>query len=66
MAFDDPVVWLLIIAMAIVLFGTSRIPQLARAIGQSKREYENGARGVVPTQQVNDTLLLKSHDKNSP
>ncbi|MDG6994624.1 MAG: twin-arginine translocase TatA/TatE family subunit [Nitrososphaerota archaeon] len=52
--------------MAIVLFGTSRIPQLARAIGQSKREYENGARGVVPTQQVNDTLLLKSHDKNSP
>lgn len=47
MAFDDPVVWVMIIALAIFLFGSNKIPQVARALGQAKKEFDNGWRGVA-------------------
>jgi sec-independent protein translocase protein TatA len=46
MALDDPVVWVLIIAVVIFLFGSSKIPQFARAIGQARREFEQGWKGI--------------------
>ncbi len=46
MAFDDPVVWVLIIAVVIFLFGSSKIPQLARSLGQARKEFETGWKGL--------------------
>ena len=46
MAFDDPVVWVLIIAVVIFLFGSSKIPQLARSLGQARKEFETGWKGI--------------------
>ncbi|MGA2874321.1 MAG: twin-arginine translocase TatA/TatE family subunit [Nitrososphaerales archaeon] len=46
MAFDDPVVWVLIIAVVIFLFGSSKIPQLARSLGQARKEFESGWKGI--------------------
>jgi len=46
MALDDPVVWVLIIAVVIFLFGSSKIPQFARSIGQARKEFENGWKGI--------------------
>ncbi|MGI0092398.1 MAG: twin-arginine translocase TatA/TatE family subunit [Nitrososphaerales archaeon] len=46
MAFDDPVVWVLIIAVVVFLFGSSKIPQFARSIGQARREFESGWKGI--------------------
>lgn len=40
MAFDDPVVWVLILAVIIFLFGANKIPQFAKSIGQAKREWD--------------------------
>jgi sec-independent protein translocase protein TatA len=45
MAWDDPVVWILIIAAVVFLFGASRIPQFARSLGQARREFEKGSKG---------------------
>ncbi len=45
MALDDPVVIILIAAVVILLFGASRIPQLARSLGQARREFEKGSKG---------------------
>ncbi len=45
MAWDDPVVWILIIAAVVFLFGASRIPQFARSLGQARKEFEKGSRG---------------------
>ena len=39
MAFDDPIVWILIIAVVVFLFGANKIPQFAKAIGQARREF---------------------------
>ncbi|MCL5068288.1 MAG: twin-arginine translocase TatA/TatE family subunit [Thaumarchaeota archaeon] len=44
MAWDDPVVWVLIFAMVIFLFGSDKLPQIARALGEAKKEFDSGLR----------------------
>jgi sec-independent protein translocase protein TatA len=34
--------WLIILAVVVLLFGASRLPQLAKALGQSKRAFREG------------------------
>jgi len=48
LGFDDPVVIILILAVVVLLFGASRIPQFARSLGQARREFEKGAKGDEP------------------
>jgi sec-independent protein translocase protein TatA len=44
MAFDDPIVWILIIAVVVFLFGANKIPQFAKAIGQARREFDSASK----------------------
>ena len=44
MAFDDPLVWVLIIAVVVFLFGANKIPGLARAFGQAKKEFDQASK----------------------
>ena len=46
MAFDDPVVWVLIIAVVVFLFGANKIPQFAKAIGQARREFDQASKEI--------------------
>jgi len=39
---ENPMIWLLIVAVIFLLFGGSRLPQLAKALGQSKRSFQEG------------------------
>lgn len=36
---------LIVLAIALVLFGSSRLPQLARSLGSAKSEFERGLQG---------------------
>jgi sec-independent protein translocase protein TatA len=36
---------LIILVIALVIFGGSKLPQLARSLGQAKTEFEKGAKG---------------------
>ena len=36
---------LIVLAIALVLFGSSKLPQLARSLGSAKREFERGLHG---------------------
>lgn len=49
MGFDDPVVIILILAVVVLLFGASRIPQFAKSLGMARREFEKGAKGDEST-----------------
>jgi sec-independent protein translocase protein TatA len=43
MAFDDPIVWVLIVLVVLILFGASRIPKFARALGEARAEFTKGS-----------------------
>ena len=34
--------WIVVIAVALVLFGGSQIPKLARSLGQAQKEFKKG------------------------
>jgi sec-independent protein translocase protein TatA len=40
--FESPMLWALILAAIFLLFGGSKLPQLAKALGQSKRAFKDG------------------------
>lgn len=39
---ESPMMWVLILAVIVLLFGASKLPQLAKALGQSKRAFREG------------------------
>ncbi|MDG6997497.1 MAG: twin-arginine translocase TatA/TatE family subunit [Nitrososphaerota archaeon] len=47
MAFDDPIVWILILGVVVFLFGSSKIPQFARSLGQARKEFDSGWKGLA-------------------
>ncbi len=51
MALDDPIVIILILVAVIFLFGGSKIPGLANALGRAKREFEKGLKGEPETKK---------------
>jgi TatA/E family protein of Tat protein translocase len=40
--FENPMLWIGILAAIFLLFGGSKLPQLAKALGQSKRAFKDG------------------------
>jgi sec-independent protein translocase protein TatA len=48
MAFSDPLQWIVIgiIVVVIFLWGPQKIPELARGLGRAKREFEQASREV--------------------
>ena len=42
---DGPIVWL-ILGLAILLFGGSKLPELARGLGKAKREFKKASEEV--------------------
>jgi sec-independent protein translocase protein TatA len=49
MAWDDPMVWILLVGLGVLLFGSNKIPELARAMGKAKREFDTASRGLAET-----------------
>jgi sec-independent protein translocase protein TatA len=41
-AFESPTIILLVVAAIFLLFGGSKLPQLAKALGQSKKAFKEG------------------------
>ena len=40
--FENPILWVGILAVIFLLFGGSKLPQLAKALGQSKKAFKEG------------------------
>jgi len=39
---NNPTVWIIILVIALVLFGGQKIPELMRSIGQGTKEFKKG------------------------
>jgi TatA/E family protein of Tat protein translocase len=40
--FDSPESWLYVLAIAAVIFGSRKIPEIARSLGQARNEFRKG------------------------
>lgn len=40
--FDSPVQWLVVIAAVSLLFGANKLPELAKSLGQARKEFKKG------------------------
>jgi TatA/E family protein of Tat protein translocase len=63
MAWDDPVVWILIVGAVILLFGSNKIPQIARSLGAARKEFDNARKGL--TTAIN-TEINAANSQNIP
>jgi sec-independent protein translocase protein TatA len=61
MAFSDPLQWIIvgIIAILIFLWGPSKIPELARALGRAKKEFEEASKEFTSTPAPSQTQALQ-------
>lgn len=41
---------LIVLAVVVLLFGARKVPELARSLGQAKREFEHGTRESEETE----------------
>ena len=41
---DNPEVYLIVLVVVVLLFGSSKIPKIARGLGSAKTEFEKGAK----------------------
>jgi sec-independent protein translocase protein TatA len=56
MAFDSPIVWVLILAVVIFLFGANKIPQFAKSIGLAKKEWDQASKSITNPSSALDSL----------
>jgi sec-independent protein translocase protein TatA len=66
MAWDDPVVWVLIVAVVVFLFGSSKIPSIARALGEARREFDSSLRGTPPGAKNGSPPIVNSPASYTP
>lgn len=45
---------LLIIVVALIIFGPSKLPEIGRAAGNSLREFKNATKGIVEDDEADD------------
>lgn len=49
----------IILAIALVLFGPSKLPQLGRAFGDTLREFRSSTRGIVEEEETSTESSVK-------
>ncbi|MBS7655076.1 twin-arginine translocase TatA/TatE family subunit [Candidatus Bathyarchaeota archaeon] len=57
MAFIGPWEIALILAIVLILFGGKKLPELARSIGDSIRQYKKAVEGVEPKKNERESIL---------
>jgi sec-independent protein translocase protein TatA len=45
---------LIVLAVVLLLFGAKKVPDLARSLGQAKREFEDGTKEEAPVPERTD------------
>ena len=60
---ESPMLWIFVIAIAILLFGSSRLPQLAKSIGQSRKAFKEGMREAEEDDEATPPASLPANSQ---
>jgi sec-independent protein translocase protein TatA len=60
-----PDILIVVIIVAVLIFGGAAIPKLARNLGQAKNEFEKGLKSNKTTDELN-TKATEATDPNTP
>ena len=56
--------WIAIFVIILLLFGAKRLPELARALGSAKKEFQKGAREISEEIEKDSTKNSKNGDSS--
>lgn len=45
---------ILILVLALIIFGPKKLPEIGRAVGQSLREFKNSTKGIIDDDKVEE------------
>ena len=51
---------IIILVIALIIFGPSKLPQLGKAVGQTLKEFKNSTKGIVD--DVTDEFKLEDNE----
>ena len=57
---ESPMIWIFVIAVIFLLFGGSKLPQLAKALGQSKKAFKEGIAEGEEEEKLNKSKQAES------
>lgn len=57
--------FILILIVALLLFGPSKLPELGKAVGRTLREFKNGAKELMPDTESIKREIVLDHESQS-
>lgn len=57
---------ILILVIALIVFGPKKLPELGKAVGQTLREFRNSTRGLIEEEKENITAAVKTEKETTP
>ncbi|PAE18501.1 twin-arginine translocase TatA/TatE family subunit [Bacillus sp. 7504-2] len=45
---------ILILVLALIIFGPKKLPEIGRAVGQSLKEFKNSTKGIMEDDKIED------------
>jgi sec-independent protein translocase protein TatA len=56
---------IIILVIALVVFGPKKLPELGKAAGQTLREFKNSTAGIIEEEKENITAAVKSENEKN-
>lgn len=50
---------ILILVLALIIFGPKKLPEIGRAVGQSLKEFKNSTKGIIEDDKVEEDKAKK-------
>ncbi|MGG0715991.1 twin-arginine translocase TatA/TatE family subunit [Robertmurraya massiliosenegalensis] len=55
---------ILILVLALIIFGPKKLPEIGRAVGQSLKEFKNSTKGIMEDDKLEDDKTVDEQKKS--
>lgn len=63
--FDSPIQWVVVLAAFALLFGANKLPELAKSLGQARKEFKKGMLEAEQEERVEVKTEMKPKTSDS-